>query len=60
MCIRDRIEKALSDLSRAIELNPQDGIAYYNRGKMYQVFGMNEESKADLQKSQELLSNQQE
>ena len=46
--------QAISDYTKAIELNPKDAEAYYNRGVAYATLGKPEEAKKDLLKVVEL------
>ena len=49
-----RFEDAVADLTRAIELNPYDGLAYDNRAVTYERLGRYEENLADLERASEL------
>lgn len=48
------LENALANYSRAIELNPDLGEAYFNRGLIYLQFGQREKAIDDLSKAGEL------
>jgi Flp pilus assembly protein TadD len=43
--------KALSDLSFAIELEPQHGFAYCDRGFIYNMLGFYERAQSDLERA---------
>ena len=47
-------ENALTNYSRAIELNPHLGEAYFNRGLIYLQLGQREKAIDDLSKAGEL------
>ena len=47
-------EQAIADFTHAIQLNPQDFLAYQNRGLVYQTLGKQKEAEADFQKYKEL------
>ena len=48
------VEKAIADLTIAIELDPAYAIAYYNRGFMFERLGDKENAEADYAKAKEL------
>jgi tetratricopeptide (TPR) repeat protein len=52
-----RYEEALSDLTRAIELNPSYAWAVAHRGAIYRYQGQNEQAEADFRKAINLNSN---
>lgn len=43
--------EAITDYSKAIELNPQNGNAYINRGKCYRAIGNMEAARNDFKKA---------
>lgn len=47
--------QTLNTCSKIIELDPKDGMAYYNRGSIYSNMGMYEKALADLNQTIELL-----
>ncbi|MBB4036093.1 tetratricopeptide (TPR) repeat protein [Dysgonomonas hofstadii] len=47
--------QTLQASSRIIELDPNDGMAYYNRGSIYSNMGMLDKALADLNRTTELL-----
>ena len=50
----DKYEEAISDFTKAIELNQEYAYAYNNRGYAYYNLGKNEEAISDLTKAIEL------
>jgi tetratricopeptide (TPR) repeat protein len=54
--LKDDYEKAISDYSEAIRLDPDysQGQAYYKRGLAYKALGKNAESQADFDKAKHL------
>jgi tetratricopeptide (TPR) repeat protein len=50
----DRYDEALTDLNRAIELDPGDAGYYAARGQAYQATGRNDEALADFDRATEL------
>ena len=46
--------EAIADYDKAIELDPNFALAYYNRGITYRELGKEEEAKEDFKKAQEL------
>ncbi|CCQ70930.1 MULTISPECIES: tetratricopeptide repeat protein [Crocosphaera] len=44
-------KKAIDDYNKVISLNPQDGLAYLNRGIAYSRLGENQKAIPDLQKA---------
>lgn len=51
-------EKALADLDRAIEIDPQYAFAYLSRGAIYSRLENISQSKQDLEKASELFLQQ--
>jgi len=49
-----KLDEALSDFNRALELNPQMGEIYYFRGMCYAAKGNNAQAQQDVQKSKAL------
>jgi serine/threonine protein kinase/Flp pilus assembly protein TadD len=49
-----RLEEAIADFTRAIELNPRDWAGYNNRGAVYDRLHRYEEGLADMEKAVEL------
>lgn len=54
-----RLELAIEDLADAIRLNPQDALAYYNRGITYKLQNKKSEAITDFEKSITLTDNPQ-
>jgi len=53
--IKGQYDQAISDYTKAIEINPKDAIAYYNRGNTYIVnLGNKVKGCADWKKACEL------
>lgn len=52
--VKGNIKKALSDFNTAISLDPNNGIAYYARGKAKYDLGLKEEALKDYNKTVEL------
>lgn len=50
----DRYDRAVSELSRAIEKNPQNARAYYERGLIYYEQGDYDQAWRDVRKAQSL------
>jgi len=49
-----KVEEAIADYTKAVELNPESAEAYYNRGIAYGKSGKVEEAIADYTKAIEL------
>ena len=49
--------KSLADYDRAIQLNPNNAIAYYNRGNAKYALGRNQEAIADYDRASQRDSN---
>ena len=49
--------KSLADYDRAIQLNPNNAIAYYNRGVVKYALGKNQDAIADYDRAIQLDSN---
>jgi tetratricopeptide (TPR) repeat protein len=49
--LRNRKLGAIADFTRAIELNPDDAIAFYNRGLTYRDLQRYRESLSDLNRA---------
>jgi tetratricopeptide (TPR) repeat protein len=47
-------DRAITDYTKAIEINPGDALAYYNRGNAYQGKGQYERAISDYNKAIEL------
>ncbi len=51
-------EKAIADFNQAIRLDPNDAMAYYNRGLIYRNQGDNQAALSDFQKAANLYQQQ--
>ncbi len=49
-----KIKKAISDYNKAIRLNPEDALAYYNRGLAYNLQGNSRSALESFRKAAEL------
>ena len=47
-------QRAIQDYDEAIRLDPQNAIAYYNRGFTYNNLGQSKEAERDIAKAKEL------
>jgi Flp pilus assembly protein TadD len=47
-------DKAITDHTKAIELNPNNAQAYNDRGDVYSIVGKNKEAEADYAKAKML------
>ena len=47
-------DKVIEDCDEAILLDPQDAVAYYIRGLVYEELGKSTEAKLDIAKAKEL------
>ena len=52
-------ENALRDLNECIQYDPEYAWAYFTRGQIYQALERYDEAKADYDKANELLENNQ-
>ena len=50
----DRYDRAISELSRVLEKNPQNARAYYERGLVYYEMGQYDRARQDIRKAQSL------
>ena len=50
----DRYDRAISELSRVLEKNPQNARAYYERGLVYYEKGEYDKARQDIRKAQSL------
>ena len=46
--------EAIADISVAIQLNPEDGSAFYSRGVYYRESGEKKKARADLKHAKQL------
>ncbi len=51
---KGQYDKAISDYSKAIEINPRDAEACYNRGNAYQINGQYDQAISDYNKAIEI------
>ena len=49
-----KYEKAIEDFNRIIDLEPENAVAWYNRGLAYKALGKEARAKADMAKGREL------
>ena len=49
-----KYEKAIEDYNRIIDLEPENAVAWYNRGIAYKLLGKEARAKADMDKGREL------
>ena len=50
----DRYDRAISEISRVLEKNPQNARAYYERGLVYYEMGQYDRARQDVRKAQSL------
>ncbi len=49
-----KYEKAIEDFNRIIKLEPENAVAWYNRGLAYKHLGKKARAKADMAKGRKL------
>ena len=49
-----KYEKAIEDFNRIIKLEPENAVAWYNRGLAYKALGKEARARADMDKGREL------
>ena len=52
--MNNQYDQAIADFSKAIELDPMDSAAYFNRGNAHDGLGENEKATADFARAEEL------